>query len=65
MYYIIMYTKYINNISEIVATYKKNEKIRNEKSNAIIENCKHISNSTRNRKSFIHTYYIYVNLNVK
>lgn len=36
MYYILMYTKYINNISEIVASYKKNEKIRNEKSNAII-----------------------------
>lgn len=36
MYYILMYTKYINNISEIVASYKKNENIRNEKSNAII-----------------------------
>lgn len=59
MYYILMYTKYINNISEIVASYKKNEKIRNEKSNAIIEKLQ--AHKQFNKKpQIVHTYLLYL-----
>lgn len=59
MYYILMYTKYINNISKIVASYKKNEKIRNEKSNAIIATLQ--AHKQFNKKpQIVHTYLLYL-----